>query len=114
MIPGIQIIGTAYAIAMIYISYKKFKKQEFQGHELLGWATFWISFAIITVFPEILNTLPSKLHTSRPLDLIVIIGFLFLLAVVFQMYCENKKMNARIEKLVQRLALQDEKKTRED
>lgn len=114
MITGIQIIGAIYAIAMIYLSYTKFKKQEFLGHELIAWSAFWSIFGLITIFPESLNFLSSKLNTSRPLDLVIIIGFLFLLAVLFHMFCEHKKMNARLEKLVQRLALQDEKKTRED
>jgi len=110
MILGIQILGILFAIFMLYITFLHKKKKELTSKEYLFWAVAWIVFLLLTLFPTSLDFLIiGVLDLSRRLDFFIIIGFMFLIGMIFHIYLTTKKTQNKVEKIVRQLAIENAK-----
>jgi hypothetical protein len=107
---GIQVFGLVFSAFILYVSFLFYKKKEFTLTEWGFWALFALVFAIISVFPELLDPIVSSLNLARTLDLFIILGFMFLIAATFYTYRVTRSTNKRMEELVRILALEKKKK----
>lgn len=110
MVLGIQVFGLVFSAFMLYLSFLYYKKKEFTLIEWSFWTFFSIVFAVISVFPEILDPIVASLNLTRTLDLFIILGFMFLIATVFYIYRVTRHTNKQVEELVRELALENKKK----
>ena len=88
---GIQIIGLLFGLFMIYYTFLSLKRKEFKKGEFIVWIIMWTIFLVVTLFPNVLNPIISSLSVSRRLDLLIIVGFLFLIGIGFYTYRVSKK-----------------------
>lgn len=102
---GIQIIGILFGFFMIYYTFLQYKRKEFSISEYVFWLLHWAIFIIFTLFPFILDPLLESLSIARALDFFIIIGFLFLIGMIFYTYTIVKKSNRKIEEVVRKIAL---------
>ncbi|MBI2664964.1 DUF2304 domain-containing protein [Candidatus Woesearchaeota archaeon] len=109
---GIQVFGLAFSALMLYMSFLYYKKKEFTLTEWSFWAVFALFFAAISVFPEILDPIVKSLNLGRKLDLLIILGFMFLIAATFYTYRVTRHTDKRMETLVRNMALERNGKKR--
>ena len=102
---GIQILGMLFGFFMMYYTFLQLKRKEFTIKEYSFWFIFWATFSIITLFPQILDPLLISLNIARALDLFIIVGFLFLIFIIFYTYILVRKNQRKLEEIVRKIAL---------
>ena len=105
MVLGIQIAGFLFGLFMIYYSFMIYKRKEFTAIEFGLLLVFWLLFIMVALFPYFLDPLVKSLNFARTFDLLVISGFIILIAVVFYIYKSTRRNEKRLEKLVRDLAM---------
>jgi len=95
---------------MLYYSFLYFKRKEFKIQEFIFWTIVWIIFIIVTIYPYTLEYFTRKMSLQRPLDALIIFGFIFLIILGFYNYINTKKNQKKLEYLVRELALEKERK----
>ncbi len=104
----IQFLGILFGVFMIYFSFLKFKKKEFNGLEFFVWIVAWAIFIVVSIIPTSLDPLINSLNFYRRLDFFVVIGFFMLLGLGFYNYGVVKKTQRRLESVVRRTALKEQ------
>lgn len=102
---GIQILGILFGFFMMYYTFLQYKRKEFTIKEYSFWFIFWGVFVIITLFPQVLDPVLDTLNIARTLDFFIIVGFLFLIFVVFYTYTLVRKTQQKLEKVVRNIAI---------
>ena len=110
MVLGIQIAGFLFGLFMVYYSFLNYKKREFTVKEFSFWILVWILFIVIAIFPSILDPVSKSLSFARTFDLLVIVGFLFLIISVFYTYTVTRKTQKQVETIVRSMAMKKEKR----
>ena len=103
---GIQILGTLFAVFMIYYTFLHHKRKELTIKEYLFWISLWVLFIILTLFPHILQPILKPIGFARALDFFVVAGFLFLLGSMFYIYLLVRGNQKRLEDTVRKLAFE--------
>ena len=109
---GIQVFGLVFSAFMLYVSFLYYKKKEFTLTEWSFWALFAVLFAVISVFPEVLDPVVKSLNLGRKLDLFIILGFMFVISITFYKYRVTRHTDRRVEELVRNIAIEREEKKR--
>ena len=107
---GIQIAGILFGLFMAYYSFLNYKKREFTIKEFSFWAVMWVMFSAVSLFPSMLDPIVRIGGFLRALDLLVIIGFLFLILTVFYTYTIVRKNQKQIETILREMAIKKNKK----
>ncbi len=107
---GFQIFAMLFALFMIYLTFIHLKRKEFNTKEYILWTFFWIAFIILAMFPQILSSAAKKLSLANTMELFIILGFIFVIGVLFHNYAAVKKSQRKIEEIVRKIALETEKK----
>jgi|TARA_B100001971_G_C18030718_1_gene452402 hypothetical protein len=102
---GIQIIGILFGFFMMYYTFLQYKRKEFTIKEYGFWMILWAVFIIVTLYPGILDPVLESLSIARTLDFFIIVGFLFLIGVIFYTYTIVRKNQKRIEEIVRNIAI---------
>ena len=102
---GIQILGILFGFFMMYYTFLQYKRKEFTIKEYSFWFVFWAAFVILTLFPQVLDPVLETLNIARTLDFFIIIGFLFLIFVIFYTYTIVRKNQRKLEQIVRNMAL---------
>ncbi len=106
MMLGVQIFGVLFGLFMVYYSFLKFKKKEFSNFEFVFWMIAWVVLIFLVMFPHSLDFfVKGVLQMSRTLDFFIIVGFMFLIGLVFYTYGIVKKVNKKMERLVREVAI---------
>ena len=103
---GIQVFGLAFSAFMLYLSFLYYKKREFTLTECGFWALFAAIFATLSIFPDVLNPVVRSLNLGRKLDLLIILGFMFLIAATFYSYRIVRHTQKQLEDLVRQIAIE--------
>ena len=107
MVLPIQILGVLFGIGLIYVTFLHQRKHNFDNTEFVFWILSWIVFIFIALFPSTLDFITATLSIVRTMDLLVIVGFMFLLALTYHNYVVVRKSSKDLEKLVRRLAIRN-------
>ena len=106
MILGIQLLGVVFVSVMVYITFIHFKRKTLTQLEHLFWQTVWVLFGAIVLFPSVVMPLVTRLDVGRAMDLFTILGFVFVLGVVFANYLSIRKTKHKVEEAISALAMQ--------
>ena len=109
MIP-IQILGVLLGLAMLYITYDYYKKRGLELKDIAGWMVLWCVFILVVLFPAVLLFISQKLNLTGAIDLIMIVSFVVMIYLVFNLYNRIRKIERNMEKMVEVIALRDEEK----
>ena len=107
---GIQIVGFLFGLFMLYYSFLNYKRKEFLSKEFIFWVILWIIFILVAVFPSSLDPIVKNVGFLRALDLLTIVGFLFLIAAIFYTYTITKKNQRKLETIVREMAVKKNKR----
>jgi len=106
MITGIQILGILFGLFMIYLTFLYQKRKELTTRESLVWSIIWIAFLLLSLAPNSLNLfVKGVLNMQRPLDFLIILGFMFLIGTSFYNYSAIKRNERRLEEIVRKIAI---------
>lgn len=105
MVLGIQVFGGLFGLFLIYFTFVLYKKQNLTFNEWGFWSVFGLIFAIISLFPRLLDPIVVTLNLGRKMDLFIILGFMFLIIAVFYVYQVTRRNQKQLEELVRNLAL---------
>ncbi|MEM3126729.1 MAG: DUF2304 domain-containing protein [Candidatus Woesearchaeota archaeon] len=109
MVLEIQIIGIIFALVMSYFSFLQLKRKEITGFEFLFWIICWVTIAVIGLFPSILDPLVETFAFARALDLVIVVGFLFLIMITYFNYSAIKKIKKKQETIIREVAFKKAK-----
>ena len=110
MVLGIQIAGFLFGLFMIYYSFLNYKRKEFTVKEFSFWLLLWIIFIVIALFPSLLDPVVRIGGFFRALDVLIISGFLFLIASIFYTYTITRKNQKQLEAIVRAIAMNKNRK----
>lgn len=110
MVEAIQIIGLGFSAFILYVSFLYYKKRDFTLAEWGFWTLFAAGFAVVSVAPNVIDPVVSTLNFARKLDLFIVLGFMFLIAMVFYNYHMTRHADKRVEELVRNLAIEKAEK----
>ena len=110
MVLGIQIAGILFGLFMIYYSFLNYKRKEFTSKEIFFWSVVWVLFVVVALFPNILDPIVKIGGFLRALDLLIISGFLFLIAAIFYTYTITRKVQKKLETVVRDIAMRKHNK----
>ncbi len=113
MVLLIQVFGALFGLFLMYLAFINLKKREFSLNEWAFWTLVAASFAIISLFPEVLNPFVRTLNISRKMDFLIIIGFMLIIGVVFYTYRATMRTQKKIEEVVRRIAIDEAEKGKE-
>ena len=105
MVLGIQIAGALFGMFMMYYTFLKNKKKEFSTNEYLFWMVLWVLFICVSLFPNWLDPIVKSLSFARTFDLLVTIGFLFVIGISFYTYTVVNKNKKQVEEIVRIIAI---------
>ncbi len=105
MVLGIQIAGFLFGLFMVYYSFLNYKRKEFSVKEFGFWVFIWIAFIIIALFPYVLDPIAKIGGFFRTLDVLVMSGFIFLIALIFHIYTITRKNQRQLEAIVREMAI---------
>ncbi len=106
MMIGVQILGIIFGLFMTYFSFLHYKRREFKKIQFLFWELLWLGFIVIVIFPQITSGIVHKLGVSRLMDLLTVLGFMFLSFLTFYNYTTVVKLKRNLEEIVRKEALQ--------
>lgn len=109
MVLGIQIAGFLFGLFMSYYSFLNYKRREFTVKEFSFWLLLWIIFILITLFPFLLDPIVKIGGFFRTLDVLIVSGFLFLIAMIFYTYTIVRKNQNQLEKIVRQMSMKRNK-----
>lgn len=111
MITGIQILGLLFGLFMLYLSFLYYKRKELRGMEWAFWSLLWLVFIGLAMLPNSLNFIVKDvLKMQRPLDFLIILGFMFLIGTSFYNYHVARKTQEKVEEIVRKIALRGSKR----
>lgn len=101
---GTSIAGIGFGIFMIYLTILRFRRKELTPRAFLIFMTVWLGFIFMSFFPGILDPFLDLIHFKRRLDLFIILGFMFLITLVFYTHSMTTILNKKMEQLTRTLA----------
>lgn len=105
----IEIIAFVFAVVMIYFTHLYHKKGYFDRLGLIFWSSIWIGSMLLIIFNQLFTIYAPLFGVVRFIDLVTIIAFMVLFALMFFVYKKTRQTEKKIEKIVETLALKKEK-----
>lgn len=102
-ITGIQLLVIPFALFLIYVAYIHYKKGYILRENYFFWLTLWISFIIISLFPQLFNPIVKNFNFFRLLDLLMILSFMILVLLTYNNYLISQKNNRKLQELIEKL-----------
>jgi hypothetical protein len=110
MILGLQIIAIIFAFLMIYFAVLHRRRGELDRAEIISWVTIWVITIFIVVFPEILRTFAKTFFITRLFDLIIVGGFILVIAMLARTYVRARRLEKKLEDYVRQETLKNVKR----
>ena len=109
MVLGIQIAGFLFGLFMIYYSFLNYKRTQLTAKEFTFWIAVWALFIIVALFPSVLDPIVKYGGFFRALDVLIVSGFIFLIAAVFYTYTVTRRTQRQVEAVVRSIAMKRNK-----
>ncbi|MBN1157452.1 DUF2304 domain-containing protein [Candidatus Woesearchaeota archaeon] len=106
----IQILGVMFGLLLLYMTFLNYKRKEFTIKEALSWSAICAALIIFSVIPKFLDPFLKRIGVLRLLDFLVIVGFMFLLIVVFYVYHVVRRTQMQLTNIVRKIALEKKRK----
>ena len=95
MVLGVQIIGVAFSLIVIYLSFLYYKKRDLNAFELVIWLILWFGFLFLVLFPHVVDNIIKDLNIVRAFDLFTVSAIVILLGLVFYLYILVRRNDKR-------------------
>jgi hypothetical protein len=106
----LQIISFMFCVIMSYHTLLYYKRGEFNWISFFIWESVWVMIMFAVLFPRFLYPIVDAFQLTRAMDLMLILGFLFMIGITFHNFRSTVKNEKMIEKLVRENAIKKVKK----
>ena len=96
-----------FALAMLYWVHSSHRRGTVRLPELIFWIVVWGGFALLALFPGSVSVVVEELHLSRPMDLVMVLAFMVISAVLFLNHLELRRLQRKLQDLVREIALKE-------
>lgn len=107
MVNGVQILGIAFSLLMLYFTYLYFKRKEFTKTEAGSWCAVWIVLILLLAFPGWIGSVTENFGFARAFDVFTVLGFIFLLTLCFTLTQRVHKLDRKLRQAIQQEALSE-------
>ena len=107
---GIQLLGIVFGLIMLYYTHLHYKRKDFDRATYYWWILVWGIFLLFVVFPKILTPIQASFGFARIMDILMVLGFIFLIAVSYYNFIVVEKLKKKMEKLVRTIAYSRKRK----
>ena len=104
--PAIQILAALFAAAMMYQAFLNYKRGDLGVRGVIMWMLVWGGLAVAALLPGLFQRVASVAHVARLLDLVTILGLLFLGSATYYLYLSSRRLEKMLVELVRAEALQ--------
>ena len=94
---------------MIFLALLNKKRNEIDTSEFISWVVIWSLTIFVVIFPELLRSFAQRFFITRLFDLMVVSGFVLVIAMVTRAYLGVKRMEKKLENLIRKEALKNVK-----
>lgn len=109
MSASLRIVLIVCSVVMLAYVAAKIRHAQMRSGDGIVWLGMSIVFIIISIFPEIVYWMCSKLGMVSPSNLVYLIVIAFLLLQIFYNSIKISALSGRIDALAQEVALRDER-----
>ncbi|MDP2717891.1 MAG: DUF2304 domain-containing protein [Candidatus Micrarchaeota archaeon] len=106
MVFPLQILGFAFALFMLFLTFYNYKRKRFSSADVALWTGVWLFFIGSVSLSGFLEQAIQPLRIERVFDFILAGGLGIVLCVSFVMYNKVKDSENRVRELVRKLALE--------
>ena len=106
----IQLIGVAFAVAMLYFTHFYYRRKEFSKKDALFWVVIWAGFGVLIMAYQSVVSISGYFGVIRFLDLVTILSVMLLFALMFFVYDRMRIIQRKVERIVEAVALREERK----
>ena len=101
------LLAAIFAAAMMYQAFINYRRGEVGGLGLLTWEVVWGGLVVAALFPGLFQRFAAVAHVARLLDLVTIVGLLFLGSAVYYLHLFARRLEKMVVELVRAEALRD-------
>lgn len=101
----LQIILLIVSVCALAFIFRLIAKGVLQLKYSILWLLVGASFVVLAIFPRILNIISELLGVFTPVNALFLIGYIFLLALVFSLTIAVSKYSDKVRELSQQIAL---------
>ncbi len=105
IITGIQLIVIPFALFLLYVANIHYKKGYILKENYFFWFALWVSFIIISIFPQLFNPIVENFKFFRLLDLLMILSFMVIVILTYNNYLTNQKINRKLQELIEKMTI---------
>ena len=109
MSASLRIVLIVCSIVMLIYVATKIRRAQMRIGDGIVWLGMSIVFIIISVFPELVYWICSRLGMMSPSNLVYLVVIAFLLMQIFYNSVKISNLSGRIDALAQEVALRDER-----
>jgi len=105
----LQVLGIAYIVLMLYLTFLYYKRNSYSTRSFIFWAVVWACGAVLLLLPESMSIFTQRLGVARVTDFYLIAGLMFFSIICFFNFATVKSNEAKVEELVRQMALKRKK-----
>jgi len=109
VIIGLQIVALIFSFSLIYFALTHYKKGILNKAEIISWIIIWTLVIFVVIFPQVLRTFATSIFITRLFDMMVVGGFILVIAMVSKIYVTTRKLEKKFEEFIRKEALEDVK-----
>ncbi len=106
-----QIAIIAFALLMLFRTWRQHRAQKVAKQWMLLWAVVWVVIVAVALAPQTADVIASIVGVGRGADLFVYIAILFLLYAEYRTLVRTKKLEEQHTELVRRIAIDHAEKS---
>lgn len=107
MSASLRIFLLICAVLVLVFIFRKIKKSEFEIADSIFWFMFVMVLVVLAVFPQIAFSLSKALGFVSPSNFIFLVVIAVLLIRVFSLNAEVAHLRAKVNGLIQEIALRE-------
>jgi len=96
-------------LLMFYLTFLHQRRNEFTVKESIFWFGAWLIFLLLVILPTSLDFfIKGVLDFSRRMDFFIVVGFMFLIGIIFHTYITMRRTQNKVERLIRKIAIEKE------
>ena len=105
MVDALQLIGVAYVLFMVYLTFLYYKRNNYSVQSFVFWVVVWAVGGVLVLFPNTTGVFLQQFHVARVIDFYLILGLMFFSAICFINFVTTRRTEEKVEELVRKIAI---------
>jgi hypothetical protein len=106
---NVYLLAVTFCLMFIFITVELIRRRKLREEYALLWLTLGFVMALFSFFPELLNEVSKLVRIYYAPSLLFLVGLLFSLVFIMHLTIVISKLQRRVTRLVQEVALMQER-----